>query len=403
MYYSARYGMRGGGATALRIALAMATTVVLGAPSAHAAGIGAEDSPLAVDIHAFASQGFIFTLRNDYIDNNTKHGSAQFTEMGVNVTKSFFKDRLRIGLQLFAQDLGPAGNFNVKADWFYVDYRFQDWLGLRAGRLKIPYGIYNEVNDIDSARVPILLPQSVYPLQERNFLFAQNGGELYGFARARHLGALDYRVYGGTIFIDPALAVPAGSPVQLQINVPYVVGGRLFWETPLDGLRVGGTFEALHLDATAYIGTTTTVSLPNDTMAWIASAEYAVHDLDLTAEYGRGHTNQGTSNPALQPPITTTSEAGYAMVTYRVSPWFHPGAYYSVGFPDVHNRHGKENRQHDVALTLRFDITDNWLVKLEGHYMEGTAGLANPLRVGPLPTNAATDWAAFFAKVTGYF
>ena len=29
--------------------------------------------------------------------------------------------------------------------------------------------------------------------------------------------------------------------------------------------------------------------------------------------------------------------------------------------------------QHDVAATLRFDINSHWLVKLEGHYMTGTA------------------------------
>jgi hypothetical protein len=388
----------------VRLPLALAVGALMSATPAGAAGIGAEDSPFAVDVHAFASQGFILTLRNDYIDNNTTHGSAQFTEVGINVTKAFFKDKLRIGLQLFAQDLGPAGNFDVKADWFYVDYRWQDWLGLRVGRLKIPFGIYNEVNDIDSARVPILLPQSVYPLQGRDFLFAQNGGEIYGFARSRDLGALDYRAYGGTIFIDPGLAVPAGSNVQLQFNVPYVVGGRLFWETPLDGLRVGGTFEALHIDSKASLtGTTTSVSLPNDTMDWLVTAEYAIHDLVMTAEYGRGHTHQGTSNPMLAPPVLATSEGGYAMVTYRASPWFQPGAYYSVLFPDAHDHHGKANRQNDVALTLRFDITDNWLVKLEGHFMDGTAGLTNPLQVGPSPTNAATEWAAFFAKATGYF
>jgi hypothetical protein len=384
--------------------LTVGVAVLTSAVSARAAGLGPEDSPFSVDVHAFVSQGFIYSIHNDYIDNNTTHGSPQFTEMGVNVTKAFFKDKLRIGLQLFAQDLGPAGNFGVKADWFYVDYRWQDWLGIRVGRLKIPYGIYNEVNDVDSARVPILLPQSVYPLQERDFLFAQNGAEIYGFARARRLGGLDYRVYGGTIFIDPAVAVPVGDPVQLQLTVPYVVGGRMFWETPLDGLRFGGTFEALHIDATAFItGTTTRISLPNDTMAWLASAEYTAGNFDLTAEYGRGHSNQGTSNAMIQPPVVITSEAGYLMATYRVCPWYQLGAYYSVGFPDVHNRHGKANRQEDLALTLRFDILDNWLVKLEGHYMDGTAGLDNPLHVGPLPTNAAAHWAAFFAKVTGYF
>ncbi len=161
--------------------------------------------------------------------------------------------------------------------------------------------------------------------------------------------------------------------------------------------------EALHLDATAFIGTSTSVTLPNDTLAWLASTEYVADNLTLTAEYGRGHSSQGTSNAMIQPPISTTSEGGYAMVTYRVAPWFVPGSYYSLLFPDVHNRDGRANVQHDVALTLRFDINVHWLVKLEGHFMSGTAGLANPLRVGPLPSSADPNWGAFFAKTTAYF
>lgn len=391
------------GGSLVRVVAVLAALALWETP-ARAAGVGAEDSLAHVDVHAFVSQGFILTSHNDYIDTGTTHGSAQFTEMGINVTKAFFKDKLRIGLQLFAQDLGPTGSFDVKADWFYVDYRWQDWLGFRAGRLKIPYGIYNEVSDIDSARVPILLPESVYPIQIRDFLFAQNGAEIYGFVRMHDAGALDYRAFAGTTWIDSALIVPVGSEAQIQFNVPYVAGGRLFWETPLEGLRLGGTLEALRLDATAYVtGLSTPVSLPNDTVAWLASAEYTQGNLDVTAEYGRGHSSQGTSNAALQPPILSTSEGGYAMVTYRARSWFQPGAYYSLSFPDVHDRVGRENRQHDFALTLRFDVTENWLVKAEGHFMDGTAALTNPIRVGPPPETSATDWAVFVAKVTGYF
>ncbi len=191
--------------------------------------------------------------------------------------------------------------------------------------------------------------------------------------------------------------------MQLQLNVPYVLGGRLFWETPLEGLRLGGTVEALHLDATAFIGTSTSVSLPNDTQSWLGSAEYVAKDLTVTAEYGRGHSAQGTSNAMIQPPISITSEGGYAMVAYRAATWFEPGAYYSVLFPDVHDRTGHANYQHDIAVMLRFDINSHWLFKLEGHYMIGTAGLSNPLHVGPLPTNADPYWGAFLAKTTAYF
>src|SRR5579872_2092424 len=141
--------------------------------------VGPEGGVLSVEVHGFVSQGFILTNGNNYLANDTKHGSFQFSEIGLNFTKQI-TDRLRAGVQLFAQDLGPTGNYNAKMDWFYLDYRFADWLGVRAGRVKIPFGFYNEVNDVDSARLPVLLPQSVYPLQNRNYLLAQTGGEVYG-------------------------------------------------------------------------------------------------------------------------------------------------------------------------------------------------------------------------------
>lgn len=106
----------------------------------------------------------------------------------------------------------------------------------------------------------------------------------------------------------------------------------------------------------------------------------------------------------LSPPIDGLSERGYAMASYRVTPWLQPGAYYSVFFPDVHDREGREHRQHDIAATLRFDVNSHWLFKLEGHYMAGTAGLLNPLRIGATDISKADRyWAAFFLKTTAHF
>ena len=99
---------------------------------------------------------------------NPKRGSFEFAEVGINFTKAL-SDRLRLGVQLFARDLGPIGNYDAKFDWFYLDYRLSDWLGLRAGRVKLPFGLYNEINDVDAARVPILLPQSVYSTRNRDY------------------------------------------------------------------------------------------------------------------------------------------------------------------------------------------------------------------------------------------
>ena len=385
------------------VTLALWLLCVLLPSRAYALDVGDEGSLASMKVHAFVSQGFILTIGNDYLAENSTNGSFEFSEVGINFTKNL-TDRLRVGIQLFAQDLGPRGNYSAKMDWFYLDYRWQDWLGLRAGRLKIPYGLHNEVQDVDSARVPVLLPPSVYPLQTREILFAQTGAELYGFARLGSFGALDYRLFGGTIFLDADSLTPPAAPFELDFHVPYVVGGRLLWETPLAGLRAGGSVQAVRLDTTVFIPGMDDVAIENDSLLWVGSLEYGLRDLVLTLEYSRWKAKQRSDNDMISPPIDEQSERGYVMATYRLMPWLQPGAYYSLLFPNIDNREGRENQQHEVALTLRFDINPHWLVKLEGHYMVGTAGLVNPLRINPVDISTADKhWAALFAKTTAYF
>src|SRR6185295_17265419 len=151
------------------------------------------------------------------------------------------------GIQFFARHLAQQGTFSAKFDWFYLDYRWRDWLGIRAGRVKVPFGLYNESSDVDAARVPILLPQGTYPTQNRDFLLAQTGVELYGFVPAGDAGAFGYRLYGGTIVFDAPQS--RSGPFSVQgTDVPYLVGGRLSWETPLSGLKVMGSLQALRID-----------------------------------------------------------------------------------------------------------------------------------------------------------
>ena len=362
------------------------------------------DSPLAVEVHGFVSQGFILSSGNNYL-GNSKRGSFEFNEVGINFTKGLH-DRLRVGVQFFARDLGAVGNYAPKVDWLYLDYRFADWLGLRAGRLKAPFGLYNEVNDIDSARVPVLLPQSVYPILNRDILLAQTGGELYGYLRMPPAGALEYRLYGGTLFIDPPVAQP---PLSLKsFQVPYVFGGRLMWETPLDGLRLGGSVQQLRFD-TAYTlpgmppmpPSEITIGIPF--VLWLGSFEYAAHDLLVAAEYGRWKADVETTIGPASKVDTVVNERYYVMAAYRVSPWFYPGVYYSRLVENVDKPMHRDNYQNDLALTFRFDLTTHWLLKLEGHYMNGTLDLAPALNDGTAKNVLKRDWGVFFAKTTAYF
>ena len=293
-------------------------------------------------------------------------------------------------------------------------------MGLRAGKTKLPWGLYNEANDVDSGRVPVLLPQSVYPVASREFLFAQTGGELYGDVPLGAAGSLEYRLYGGTIFLN-------GADVSAQLKgfeVPYEAGGRLMWRTPLEGLQVGGSAQALRFDFSfsptpdQQAQYQTAGQLPPDFAGvisakipiklWVASIEYQRERLALAAEYTRSYLHYETN--LLLPENKIINAGGYLMASYQLTSWFTPGVYYSALFPNIHAKvpagtdpNPRSSFQHDVAATLRYDITANWLVKVEGHYMHGTAGLQSALNDNRPLDELAKDFGVLLVKTTGYF
>ncbi len=378
----------------------VATALAAWAARARAADVAIPATERSVEVHGFVSPGFVFTTGNNYLAKSKESGSFEFSEVGINFTVPL-TDKLRTGLQLFSRDLGPAGNYSPRADWYYLDYRVEDWFGIRAGRVKIPFGLYNDSSDVDAARVPILLPQSIYDIANRDLLLAQTGVEVYGRARTRRLGALEYRMYGGTIFIPVGAQTTIRSPIS-DLHVPYVLGQRLMWETPLEGLRAGGTLQAFRLEAKVPLpdgGGILDFALP--AVLWVGSIEYAAHDLLLAAEYSRWVARTESSDPRYV--LRAISERAYAMGSYHVTPWFQPGLYYSIFYPDIHFRSGRERVQHDVAGTLRFDINDHWLFKLEGHFMSGTAALASDLNEGQLPSRMTKNWGVFLVKTTAHF
>ncbi len=419
-----RTSRAGTGLLIMAALVALVATLLCSQPARADDSASGADSALPVEVHGFVSQGFIKTTENNYLAES-KRGSFEFSEVAINFSKDL-TDRMRVGMQLFTHDLGPLGNYRTRFDWFYLDYRFQDWFGVRAGRTKLPFGLYNESSDIDAARVPILLPQSVYPVSNRDYLLAQTGTEVYGNVPLGPVGTLEYRLYGGTVFFDTADA----STGLTNVTVPYIIGGRLMWQTPLEGLQVGGSVQKLRIDAevpAAQVallqmsgglapGVTGALPIHVPALLGVASAEYSAHDLLLAAEYSRWRLTVESPVPAFATEAIT-SERFYLMSAYHVRPWFTPGLYYSVLFPDTTDRSGRRPPtgqpdappvgraayQHDLGVTLRFDVNPYWIVKVEGHRMHGTAGLTSSLNDNASLSSLTKDWGVFLVKTTAYF
>lgn len=376
-----------------------------------------------VQIHGFASQGGFVSTANNYIGNSAR-GSLEFFEAGINFSTEV-ADRLRIGLQLFGRNEGQFRDLPPEIDWAYLDYHWKPWLGVRAGIIKMPFGLYNEYADIDSSRVAILTPQSVYPLRDRSALTAQTGLSIYGDIPLSTAGELEYQAWLGTLDV-PTNALEIQNATLDSTDTKYVTGAQVFWHPPVEGLRVGATYLRtsidFHLTLTPAVVTqlialglvpptydgSLLVTLRPDT-AIVGSAEYTRGDWLFAAEYSRWRQHQSTSLPMLIPPSTLDNERFYVLATHPLPHRLSLGGYYSVYNVDANDRHGSDMTrfpkrfmafQRDLAATVRYDINDHWLLKLEGHFMDGAADLDPTVVSNQMPTRY---WGMFLFKTTVTF
>lgn len=382
-----------------------------------------------VEFHGFASQAFLWSHHNKYLAPDANKGSFQYNEVGLNAI-SQLTDNLRVGIQLFARNLGEFGKDTVSIDWAYGDYRWRDWLGLRVGKIKLPLGLYNETRDVDSLRTNVLMPQAVYDEGFREMFLAAQGVGLYGHVPLRWLGSLSYQVYAASVTIPEGgstargIEMLSGGTFKLRpsSNVRSY-GGQLVWDTPLRGLRLAASGAQ---GSWTMAGTSTALATPlpagqsamlefDDYLRMIYSIEFVWRSLTLASEYQRtgGTMNSAIDVTGLGMPVNTlaksskkTNDGFYVSAAYRFASWFELGAYYSAAYADVDDRDGSllepgqpshNGYQKDIALSLRFDIANGWCVKLEGHRLWGAS------LVGYEVTDTVKDWTFFAAKASYSF
>ena len=144
-----------GAATALAIAL-------LSYPlEARAIDLGFGD----LQAHGFLSQGYTYTSANDLFGNSQGAGSLEFHELGMNVLGHPFPNLL-LAVQGIYRDTAGSDEEDFRLDYANLDYSLPIGesltLGVRAGRVKNPFGLYSEARDAIWTRPSVLLPQSIY-------------------------------------------------------------------------------------------------------------------------------------------------------------------------------------------------------------------------------------------------
>ncbi len=358
-----------------------------------------------VEIHASLAQGFLYSDHNNW-SGDSSDGMLDYNEFTVNFSSSL-TDRLRAGIQLMSRDMGDFVNNEIRVDWANMDYTWQDELGFRAGILKIPFGLYNESRDIDSARIGVLLPQGFYSENIREMTNDLLGVSLYGTLDLNMLGTLSYSLlYGGNDADSDGEIAMAFSTTGLMdedsittVRIDDVLAGALTWQTPLEGLNLNLNYQVgkLEINGAKTIefppgsGNTITpsASVMDKSFSNIAAGvEYTWGNLVLAAEYRVArlsyHYSLHSGDTTLyDQQMDEIKPAGwYVLGSYRFTDWFAAEASYSEYWTDQNDKKGETlnasgvpiglyGYQNTLSFNARFDINDYWIIKAGVNFNEG--------------------------------
>jgi len=402
-------------------------TAALGA--AAACGASAYEVPLTllstnappIEVHGLASQGYLLSSDYNYLANDTKNGSFQFSEMGLNVSMNPLP-HTRIAVQGFDFDVGNVGQYDPFLDYALIEYTVNDELGIRAGRIRRPAGIYNDIQDLDVTRTFVLLPQGIYDARWRDWSAGLDGGELFGEFSLHKLGGISYGAYAGMVNMQENGGVARYGADANGINVDTMddtptFGAQVWYNTPISGLRVGANVTymddfgftanssvlipvAADVYTPGYVNTHTVGNVLFQQFSieylwrnWTFQAEYYTYKLTGWSHIQVNIPAANKTLPQLQT-IVDNPDTWYAGVSRRLNKHIELGTYYSMW-------EDQGLFQNDLALCLRLDIKDWWVFKVEGHYIEGTGLLRDQADNPHLDNNSG--WFMLAVKTTFSF
>ena len=121
----------------------------------------------------------LYSSNNNWFTTHSTNGNVQWTDGAISFTDSV-TSALRVGIQLHIYELGELGGPQIDVDWVSGDYRVTPWLGIRAGKIKTRIGLFNDTQDVDAVHLWALLPESMYQTDNKSFLLAHFGFDVYG-------------------------------------------------------------------------------------------------------------------------------------------------------------------------------------------------------------------------------
>lgn len=358
--------------------------------------------PENTQFHGFASQGFILTSDNHFFGHSEEDGTFRFSELGLNTSIQFTPD-FQFSAQVLSRQAGPGDEGDLRLDYALLDYKGvsnETWdLGLRLGRVKNPLGFYNDTRDVAFTRPSIFLPQSIYFDRTRNLALSADGASLYS----------EYRTDAGNFFYELEAGYPEVDDEEttltfigrllgrLDNQLSYI--SRLVFEKEGGKMRLGVSGAIVNIKFKP--GSTPSSEGTVHFRPLILSAQYNAERWSLTSEYALRYVKYQNVGPLN---FSQTGESIYLQGTYRITQELETLLRYDLLFQNRNDRNGREFASSPTAFGrpahtqfakdwtagLLWNITAQWMSRIEYHYVDGTAWL--PLLDNPDVSQTKRRW-----------
>lgn len=346
--------------------------------------------PDSIQVHGFLSQGFLHTSDNNLFGHSDDNISVDFRELGLNTSWRVIPE-LQLALQVVWRNAGQTDNQDLRIDYGVVNYNLfsseSTTLGIKAGRVPTPLGLYNETRDVASTRPSVLLPQSIYFDRNRNISYSADGGYLYGEQRSDY-GDLDFTI--GVVnprTDDPSFknGIVGNDPGKMVGHTSWVTRLNYEWQSGL--VRLGASYADLNADY--HQGNTSKFSRGSIRFKpLVFSAQYNAENWSLTAEYAYRKTE--LTDFGLFPNMDVAGESFYIQGIYKFTNYLEGLIRYDELSVDRNDKNGNEfalrsltgapnysRYARDWTVGLRAKFFSGFMISAEYHRINGTAWLSS--------------------------
>ena len=372
-----------------------------------------------IQFHGFLSQGLFSSSGNNIYGQSKDSVSADSTEMGLNVSYQALKN-LSFAVQgLYRRagaNTGDAGEVTLDFAFFDLNLlNLQDGrIGIRGGRIKNPWGLYNETRDVAFTHPTILLPLAYFE-RSRTLFLALDGGQLYADYNTS-VGDFSFKFNYGWVNADDKELLTAiiNDPTasgHLESNPSFVT--QLSYEL-LGGEYVFAlSYAELKMRYQAENMGDPYAKMQADIDTFMVSGQYNGEYFSFTGEYSL-QWNEFTDIRFGVPDNSPVSEHWYVQAGYRLLDNLQATLRYDSTVQDKNDRYGKGVETatggmipghlfyaQDIVFGLRWDITPSWMVRAEYHRMHGAATIS--LLDNPNLTQIAKDWNIYALQIAFRF